>query len=590
VSVVPMLKVALYGLQRDKLVVLDSLQSLGCLHIVPATAATPGADLAPPPEARRALKFLLASAVRRDQSHDSARFDALAVQRRALEIEARTQALRDEQDFLRKRVRDLSPWGDFRLPDADDHPELRLWFYIVPHYLMLRVAERTLTWMRVHRDNRFCYVVVVARDEPGGMPVARTHTGGRPLSELTARLEVVQVELDDLQTERASLARWCDLLARNLHYLEDRSALHRAAAQTFDDDPLFALTGWAPRQAQPALETLARRHALALVLEPPALHEEPPTLLRNPAVLAGGQDLVRFYLTPGYRVWDPSVLVYLSFVWFFALILSDAGYAAVLAALLPLFWRSLSSTQDRRRIRNLAIVAAAVSLAWGVAVGSYFGLAPSAESWLGAVRAIDATRTEDMMALAVCIGIGHLVLANLGAAWSQRATLQVWVPLGWVAMLLAGSALWVGVARDVGWLRVLAAALGGAGVAAVLICSSSHRSPLHRLLDGLLGLTRISAAFGDVLSYLRLFALSFAGASLAGAFNHLAGLAGGLVPTLGALLAVLVLLIGHGLNFVLGVAGAVVHGLRLNYVEFFNWGQFREGYPFRPFARRESRA
>jgi len=589
-SVVSMLKVTLYGLTREKLAVLDSLQSLGCLHILPAGATKASGELAPAPEARRALKFLLESPVRRDQSHDSGRFDAVAVQRRVPEIESRMQALRDEQDFLRKRVRDLSPWGDFRLPDADNHPELRLWFYIVPHYLMPRVADRRLTWMQVHRDNRFCYVVVVARDEPSGMPVARTHTGSRPLSELTARLEAVQVELDELQAERESLTRWCDLLALNLHYLEDRSALLHAAGQTFDDEPLFVLTGWAPQQAQPALETLARQHALALVLEPPALHEEPPTLLRNPAVLAGGQDLVRFYLTPGYRVWDPSVLVYLSFVWFFALILSDAGYAAVLAALLALFWPSLSRTQERRRIRNLAVVATAASLVWGVAVGSYFGVAPSAETWLGSVRAIDATRTENMMALAVCIGIVHLVLANLGAAWSQRATLQAWVPLGWVAMLLAGSALWVGVARDVSWLHALAAALGGAGVAAVLICSSSHRNPLHRLLDGLLGLTRISAAFGDVLSYLRLFALGFASASLAGAFNHLADLAGGLVPALGALLAVLILLIGHGLNFVLGVAGAVVHGLRLNYVEFFNWGQFREGYPFRPFARGESGA
>jgi V/A-type H+-transporting ATPase subunit I len=113
---------------------------------------------------------------------------------------------------------------------------------------------------------------------------------------------------------------------------------------------------------------------------------------------------------------------------------------------------------------------------------------------------------------------------------------------------------------------------------------------VHRLLDGLLGLTRVSAAFGDVLSYLRLFALGFAGSSLAAAFNQLAGMAGGAIPALGALPAVLVLLAGHALNFLLGVTGAVVHGLRLNYIEFFNWGLHGEGYPYRPFARKESSA
>jgi V/A-type H+-transporting ATPase subunit I len=589
-SVVPMLNVTLYGLTREKLAVLDSLQSLGCMHILPAGAVSASGELAPPPEARRALKFLLASRVRRHQSHDSAQFDALAVQRRAREIESRMQALRDEQDFLRKRVRELTPWGDFRLPDAADHPELRLWFYIVPHYLVRRVADSNLTWMQVHRDNRFCYVVVVAREEPAGMPVARTHTGRRPLGELAARLEAVQVELDDLQAERESLTRWCDLLARNLHRLEDRAALQQAAGQTFDDEPLFVLSGWVPEGMRPGLEALAGRHGLALVLAPPAPNEEPPTLLRNPAPLAGGQDLVRFYLTPGYRVWDPSVPVYLSFVVFFALILSDAGYAGVLAALVLLFWPALSRTEERRRIRNLAAVSAAGAATWGVAIGSYFGVTPPPESKLGVLRLVDATHTGDMMALAVGIGICHLVLANLGAAWNQRATPQVWVPLGWVAMLLAGSALWIGLSLDAGWLRALAATLGGAGAAAVLICSSSHRNPLHRLLDGLLGLTRLSAAFGDVLSYLRLFALGFAGASLAGAFNHLAGLTSGLLPALGALPALLVLAVGHGLNFVLGVTGGVVHGLRLNYIEFFNWGLRGEGYPFRPFARKERSA
>ena len=587
-SVVPMIKVTLYGLAREKLAVLDDLQALGCLHIVAAAAAPVETAAGPSPDARRALKFLLGSPRRRHQSHDAGQFDAGAVQHRALEIESRMQTLRDEQDFLRKRTRELAPWGDFRLPDAGDHPELRLWFYIVPHYLIKRVTRSDLTWQIVHRDNRFCYVVVVARDEPAGLPIARTHTGSRPLSELAARLEAVEVELDDLQAERDSLTRWCDLLARNLHQLEDRAALRHAAGQTHDADPLFILTGWCPSDARDALEALAHRHALALVLEPPAQADNPPTLLRNAAPVAGGEELVGFYLTPAYRLWDPSILVFLSFVVFFALILSDAGYAAVLGALVGLCWPSLSRTESRRRVRNLAVAIVAASLGWGVAIGSYFGLTPPADSWLGALHVIDASLTRQMMALSVGIGILHLVLANLAAAWNQRASLQAWVPLGWVAMLLAGAALWIGFSHEIGWLRAAAAALGGAGAAAVLICSSSQRNPLLRLVDGLLGLTRMSSAFGDVLSYLRLFALGLATAALAGAFNQLAALASGALPVLGALPAVLVLLFGHALNFVLGVTGAVVHGLRLNYIEFFNWGLREEGYPFRPFARKET--
>lgn len=94
--------------------------------------------------------------------------------------------------------------------------------------------------------------------------------------------------------------------------------------------------------------------------------------------------------------------------------------------------------------------------------------------------------------------------------------------------------------------------------------------------------------FGDVLSYMRLFALGLASASLAGTFNGLAvDLAEGL-PGVGVLLALLILLFGHAVNLALGVMSGAVHGLRLNYIEFFGWGLGPEGRPFKALARRES--
>jgi V/A-type H+-transporting ATPase subunit I len=136
---------------------------------------------------------------------------------------------------------------------------------------------------------------------------------------------------------------------------------------------------------------------------------------------------------------------------------------------------------------------------------------------------------------------------------------------------------------------VLGLAVGGL---AVLLFSSER--PLHsprirdwaaRLLDGLQGLTGITKAFGDVLSYLRLFALGLASAQLAATFNGLAADAFGL-PGLGLLLAALIVLVGHGVNIVLGALSGVVHGLRLNCIEFFNWSLTEEGYPFQVFRKK----
>ena len=115
---------------------------------------------------------------------------------------------------------------------------------------------------------------------------------------------------------------------------------------------------------------------------------------------------------------------------------------------------------------------------------------------------------------------------------------------------------------------------------------STHVSDwLWRPLEGLMGLTNISKAFGDALSYLRLFALGLASAQLAITFNQLAADVSS-VRGVGLLLGLMVFLAGHTLNLVLGIVGGVVHGLRLNCIEFFSWSLSDEGYPFQAFRKK----
>jgi len=105
------------------------------------------------------------------------------------------------------------------------------------------------------------------------------------------------------------------------------------------------------------------------------------------------------------------------------------------------------------------------------------------------------------------------------------------------------------------------------------------------MLDGVMQFANLSKAFGDVLSYLRLFALGLASAQLAITFNglaHDASQAGGI----GLLAAMVILVVGHTINFMLGILGGVVHGLRLNCIEFFNWSLTDEGYAFQPFRKK----
>ena len=247
--IIPLAKTTIIGLSRDKEQVLSELQEIGCLHVVPLR---PGEEMqkagAPPSESREALKFLLSCPQSRRQVHDPSKFDAANVERRALDLKRAIHKLTDERDFLQKRIKDLRPWGDFTFPDPQQVRNLQLWFYIVPNHLKKKVDALDLVYDIVGQDNRFFYIVVVSEDEPEGMPVPRTHTGNKSLSELEQRIEEVELELEDLQAERASLTRWCSLFARNLYYLEDRAELWGVSQQTLDQDSFFALRAWAPKR------------------------------------------------------------------------------------------------------------------------------------------------------------------------------------------------------------------------------------------------------------------------------------------------------------------------------------------------------
>jgi V/A-type H+-transporting ATPase subunit I len=588
-SITPLAKVTFYGLLEEKEAVLTDIQEMGCVHLLPLRQTSDPSEVSgPSPAIRKALKFLLSCPERRHQILNPANFDAAAVEARAIEIQTRIQLLTNERDHILHRNDQLMPWGDFKVPSPDDLGGFKVWLYIVPHYQMKEFPESDMVWKEINRDNRFRYVVIVAAEEPSNIQGHQIQIGDKSLSELKSRLEEVEVELEDLQAERVSLTRWLTLFIRSVNRLEDQAARANASQETFDSDPVFAVQGWARETIVPQLQSYSEAKRLALTIEEPAPEDEPPTLFDNPEPVAGGQDLVSFYMTPSYRMWDPSSVVFFSFAVFFAMIMSDAGYSALLGIILAAVWTRIGQSDTGRRLRTLFAVLVGVSLLWGILTGGYFGISPPEGSMLATLKVLDIQDAATMMPLSILIGAVHIIVANLGAAWIHRQSFQALAPIGWAVIIIGGCALWMGTQGIISEIFVSGGPwVMGAGLLLVLFFSSAKTHPLKRLLDGLVALTSLTKAFGDVLSYLRLFALGLASASLALAFNDLAHQVASSISGFGMLLALVILILGHGINFVLAIMSGFVHGLRLNYIEFFNWGLPEEGTVFRAFAKKE---
>lgn len=300
--------------------------------------------------------------------------------------------------------------------------------------------------------------------------------------------------------------------------------------------------------------------------------------------------MVRFYKIPGYSTWDPSVTVFLSFALFFAMIISDAGYGLVLGLILLATWNRLSGSG----LRGVLVALVIATVLYGMLVGTYFGVTPPPSSWLSTMHVLDAHDQRLMMLIAIGIGVAHVSGANLLAAWQRRHSLMTLSSIGWSCMVLGGFSALLGTmfARP----EMFRGGIAAVVVGGLLVLLFSSRGTLSlapkrlfaRFLDGLKELAESSKAFGDVLSYLRLFALGLAAIKLAEVFN---GLASSAFASRGVwvLLGIVILLIGHTINFAMGIMSGVVHGLRLNVIEFFNWSLHEEGDQFQAFAKHAQR-
>jgi V/A-type H+-transporting ATPase subunit I len=592
VTIVPLKRVTIIGPSGDKAATVASLQEIGCLHLVPLKQVGPlePADAGPRRRAASAWRHLTGAPrlLRPLQSLIDADFEEII--ERALANKERLRVSRDHKDFLKERIESLSVLGDFALPSETDLLGRKLWFYVLPVKDRRALDAVSAPWQIVGRDPTRLHVALITPDEPQPdiLPVPRLHSGVRQLSALRDDLEAMEIEIERAEDELAELSRYRVALGLRLARAQDRDAREHAARTAHDEGRLFALQGWAPSAEVPCLIDFAEQMGLAVSFEDPGPDDLPPTLLDNPGAFEGAGPLTSFYMTPSYRSWDPSLIVFFSFALFFAMILADAGYAAVLGAGLLAYWKKLGHSAQSQRIRTMLAVVFGTSFTYGVLAGSYFGVAPPEGSLPASLALIDIGNFQVMMRVSVTIGVLHISLANLQVAWRNRDRVGiVMAKLGWVAVAFGGLFLWL-VPSPLWYVLIVG------GLVAVFVGSGLERRIempsdwMKRLADGALGLTNVTKIFGDILSYMRLFALGLASASLAATFNLLAHDLAQSMPGVGVLLAIMVLLFGHAINLAMGILSGVVHGLRLNFIEFFNWGLSDEGYPFKAFARRET--
>ncbi len=605
--IVPMKEVTIVAPRSDQTATLKRLLDAGVVHVAETTTPEGGpvGELRHRIDVARHAVGVLDHA--RDHARDHAHDDAPARPAEApastaaprhppaSEVVAEVERLAAQLDDLHATrtelahdVERLEPFGAFD-PDAvrrlrDQGVGVRL---ARPPLARELPEVQGARWITLRSDRRRRAVALVGRldavdaaEVPDEVPLPSEAPGRleERIGEVAGALERTRARLSALAEERSEVRRW---LVRNEEAL--RTEQVRAGMATVG--AVAVLRGFVPEDEVQRVRDLAARHGWGVWVSDVRDPDEAPTLIRNPRWVRPIEPLFSFLgVVPAYGNVDVSVPFLVFFSLFFAMIVGDAGYGLVFLALTETFARRAKRTPPR--LIALLRLLSVGTIVWGLLSGNLFGMAalPSLLAW-GRLDWLASER--NVIGLSFAIGAVHLTVAHVWNALrylnSVRALAEVgWVATTWTMYFLARQLVLGDPFPEAGWIVFTV------GLTLVVLFSTPWRL-LRRdwFQHALLPLTLVNN-FVDVVSYVRLFAVGAATFAVAAAFNDLAGdigLSGPVGSVIGGVLSALVLFFGHTLNVLLAAMGVLVHGVRLNMLEFAgHMGVPWTGHPYRPFA------
>ena len=372
------------------------------------------------------------------------------------------------------------------------------------------------------------------------------------------------------------------------------------AAGNAEKEPirLARLSGYILAEKQADFAGLAKANGWAFISDDPAEEDAVPTAMRHNRFVQLLTPLTDFLGTvPGYREPDISLWFLLFFGIFFAMIFGDAGYGGILVILSLIgIVKAKAKEQPAPLAMQMFLYLGVLTVIWGTATCNWFGISVEyIPAWMKnlSIPAIsnvteESIRNANLMQFCFTLGLIQLTIGHIISIVRNIRSPQILGHIGSIAMLCGMYVVVFSLVVSAERYQInqpVLIAVGG-GFALNFIFSNYQTGIGQSIVDSLkniitmfLGVVNV---FADIMSYIRLWAVGLAGSAISATVNQMAG------PALGSFLiflGVLLLFFGHGLNYIMNVLSVIVHGVRLNTLEFSNHvGLTWAGFKYEPFA------
>ena len=518
---------------------------------------------------------------------------------RAKLTELRTSLAQAEKQF-QARV----PWGEYDKKALDGLKDLG---YAVRYY-SVDAKKFDESWgglyplQVVSRDGKKVWFVTVSPvGEAYSFPVQETSAPEGTSAEAAAEIARINAEIAACKAGLLNAQDYIPAIkeACNSELVELDRYLAREAGRGAAEDMITVFTGFSPAENDVVLTEAFDKMGVLYIKEDAAQEDNPPIKLKNNWFTRQFECFTEMYGMPVYSEFDPTPILAPFYLLFFAMCLGDAGYGIVLllfGLMLNKGWLKVGMFDG---LGNIIAILGAGTMVVGTVLGTFFGIgmfdAAWVPEWLKSIMIVGDVDVPGVgvlniqMLLAMGIGIFHICVAMTVKAicytkrFGWKENIATW---GWLILIVGGVltgllALGKLISPEaIKWALII---IGAVSALAIYIFNTPGRNPLVNVGAGLWDTYNMATGIlGDVLSYLRLFALGLAGGMLGQAFNNLAlSVKGDAVMTWVPF--VLILIVGHVINILLSSLGAFVHPMRLTFMEYFkNAGYEGKGSSYNP--------
>lgn len=560
-----------------------------------------------------------------EEIHEQALADGLV--HKILTLKHAIEKLAEELRVVRLEIARVEIFGDFSEEDItfiEKEGKCKIQFFFAKRGTFLETVLPSEV-IYVGSEHDLDYFVAI-NDQPQQYEKLVEMRIEQPVGKLQKRRLQIENEIHDSQEHLKTYAKYNTFLHHALIFKMNTYNLHAAQdyVQLTMDGGLFAVEGWVPKNKMTALHHLLEKadiHAEEIAIEPTDVI---PTYLENEGVNKIGEDIIHIYDTPSHTDKDPSLWVLISFALFFSMIIGDAGYGLVfLAVALYLRYKHTAIAGVKKRVLNLVTILCFACVAWGFFTTAFFGISLGMdnplrkmsliqwmvekkvayhmehkddvhEAWVKKYPELEKvgesaelittgdilSKSSDgvLMELALFIGSVHIILSLL------RYANRNWPSIGWIMFIIGGYLYFphylqatslihyvFGVDKSFGATQGYYLMIGGFALAVIL---GIIRNKIYGIFEAM----NVIQVFSDILSYLRLYALGLAGSIVSSIINETAA------STM-FIIAVPLVILGHGLNMALGIMGGVIHGLRLNFLEWYHYSFEGGGSLFKPLRK-----